>query len=240
MIRYINYVLTAIMIMLVLPLMPVLAIAVIPVAFIYNLIEPRASFWQNFSFRRMVRSIGFKPPKKAMAFYVFWLYVHLVFLGAFSSGMFSSDNMNLANFWPFNSDIRVYDITEFMLYTGPPLFLIIMFGLTRNEFVEEQTIAFAGHSHDKSYEAVNVSSIPAKEVAEMPTTVTTTTNKENTIVYSVTPEVPVVETPVNAATNNQELFKLLQQQQQRIEMLDAELQNLKARMTINPIKTQNS
>ena len=48
MIRYINYVLTAIMIMLVLPFAPFLAIAAIPIAFIYYLIVPQENFFQNF------------------------------------------------------------------------------------------------------------------------------------------------------------------------------------------------
>jgi hypothetical protein len=227
MIRYINYVLTAILIMLVLPLMPVLAIAVIPVAFIYYLVEPREKFIQNFSLRRYVRGIEFKLPKKALAFYIFWLYVHLVFLGAFSTGIFNSANMGFSNFWPFNGDIGVYDITEFMVYTGPPLFFIILFGLTHHEVAEDNEMAYAGGRPDTTINPVYVPPTHvmdemdrptfAEPVQEEPVMVATSTVMEDTI-------------PSTATAQNQELLEMIRRQQERIELLDAELQNLKFRM----------
>ena len=227
MIRYINYVLTAIMIMLVLPLMPVLAIAVIPVAFIYYLVEPREKFIQNFSLRRYIRGISFKLPKKALAFYIFWLYVHLVFLGAFSSGIFNPVNMSFANFWPFNGDISVYDITEFMVYTGPPLFFIILFGLTHNEVAEDKEMVLAGGIPITEFNPVYVPpTYESKEEARMPVSETIL----DEVVVTETMR-PLEEVPVYSAASNQDLLQMIRQQQHQIELLDAELQSLKNRIT---------
>lgn len=230
MIRYINYLLTAIMIMLVLPLMPVLAIAVIPVAFIYYLVEPREKFIQNFSLRRYIRGIGFKLPKKALAFYIFWLYVHLVFLGAFSSGIFNAVNMRFANFWPFNGDISVYDITEFMVYTGPPLFFIILFGLTHHEVAEEKEMVLAGGLPATEFNPVYVPPTyePEKPEADVRVAASEPISEE---VVSVETVSPAEETPAYSAASNQNLLRMIRQQQQQIELLDAELQSLKNRVS---------
>jgi hypothetical protein len=214
------------MIMLVLPLMPVLAIAVIPVAFIYYLVEPREKFIQNFSLRRYIRGIEFKLPKKALAFYIFWLYVHLVFLGAFSSGIFNSVNMGFANFWPFNGDISVYDITEFMVYTGPPLFFIILFGLTHNEVAEDKEMVLAGGMPATEFNPVYVPPFYEPE-EEVRVPASEMIIDEEAIIETVR---PTEEVPVYSAASNQDLLRMIQQQQQQIELLDAELQSLKNRM----------
>jgi hypothetical protein len=46
-------------------------------------------------------------------------------------------------------------------------------------------------------------------------------------------EVPVTETPVSSPTNNQELLQMIEMQQKRIEMLDAELQIIKMKLKRN-------
>lgn len=234
MIRYINYVLTAILVMLVLPFAPFLAVVVIPVALIYYLVEPREKFWQEFSLRRLIRSIGFKPPKKALALYVFWLYVHLVFLGAFSSGIFNPTHMGFANFWPFNGDLRIYDITEFMVYTGPPLFFILVYGLSRHE-VHEDEFAFSDGISNSTYQSISpivVEPITPETPAVMPI-VEAVIEDEMVVVDRIAPEVPTTEMPVYALTTNQELLQLIQEQQRHMEMMDAELQNLKSKMAAN-------
>jgi len=227
MIRYINYVLTAIMVMLVLPLMPVLALAVIPVAFIYYLVEPREKFIQNFSLRRYVRGIGFKLPKKAVAFYIVWLYVHLVCLGAFSSGIFNPVNMSFANFWPFNGDISVYDITEFMVYTGPPLFFIILFGLTHSEVAEDKEMVLAGGMPATEFNPVYVPPSHKPEENEW-VAASEPILEEVVIVETVS---PIEEKPAYSTASNHDLLRMIRQQQQQIELLDAELQSLKNRVS---------
>jgi len=218
--------------MLVLPFAPFLAVVVIPVALIYYLVEPREKFWQEFSFRRLIRSIGFKPPKKALALYIFWLYVHLVFLGAFSSGMFNPTNF--ANFWPFSGDIRVYDITEFMVYTGPPLFFILVYGLSRNE-VHTEEFAFGDGISNSTYQSINpvIVELGTPETQPVMPIAGAVIEDEIATVDRIAPEVPNKEMPVYSPSTNQELLQLIQNQQQHIELLDAELQSLKSKMGAN-------
>ncbi|MBC7920525.1 MAG: hypothetical protein H7Z75_05485 [Ferruginibacter sp.] len=227
MIRYINYALSAILIMLILPLAPVLAIAAIPIAFVYFLILPRENALNNFSFRRVIRRIGFKPPKKALAFYVCWLYCHLVFLGVFSSGMFRS--VNFSSFWPFSGEIQAYDVTEFMVYTGIPLFCILVFGLYKNDLLDEDKLEYA-HEGTPSVPATRFFGSEPMRNPE-PTPMIEPVREEAPVNVSLTASAPLVmEAPSLTADNRHEQLSLLQLQQ-RVDVLDAELQSLKSALT---------
>jgi hypothetical protein len=236
MLRYINYVLTAILVMLILPFAPVLAIAAIPIAFIYYMVEPSEGIWQKFSFRRMIRKIGFAAPKKMLALYIFWLYVHLVCLGAFSSGVFNPSNF--AMFWPFAGDIHVYDITEFMVFTGPPLFFILIYGMRLNDVdvVDDEDYAYSESSTQQAFEKLpTIQPTIVEPVRSQPSPVAplveeTLMEEEIAVVDMATPVMTRSELPDYSPTNSQELLMLLQQQQQRIDLLDAELQSLKAKV----------
>lgn len=72
---------------------------------------------------------------KGIVYYPIWAAVHIMILVFFSDRAFHADNANqkLKTFWPFNPGMamRVYDITEFILYTLIPLLFILFFLLLR-------------------------------------------------------------------------------------------------------------
>ena len=227
MVRYFNYVVTALLIMILLPALPVLAILSAPLYVFSRLVMPSDHAIERFSWRRMLRSVrrmGLRPNKKAMALYVFWLYCHLVFLGVFSTGAFALSHMTLDNFWPFNAggDIGVYDITEFMFYTGLPLFFILVAGLSRgDELGEAQTTATVpAYNH----RGTPVMAAPARPVAAprpaaVPVAVYHQTDARVATSRDTAPS------PTYAAQAD-DLRQLLA----RVETMDAELQGLKQQL----------
>ena len=72
--------------------------------------------------------------KKAMGWYLAWVLIHLGIL-LVAAKYIICDSYSCDRFWPFNEDseIKNYDIREFLVYTIFPLAILIIYSMVNNQ-----------------------------------------------------------------------------------------------------------
>jgi len=81
-------------------------------------------------------SIDYQFLKKAMGWYLAWVVLHLGILLIFSKSILGSDDYySMDTFVPFskNSEIKYYDIREFLVYTIFPLAILVIWSMVRTQ-----------------------------------------------------------------------------------------------------------
>ena len=76
--------------------------------------------------------------RTALIWYCIWVVLHLGLLLIGSDGIFDSSNMDgIDDFFPFNhkSRVKVYDITEFLVYTLFPLLIMFIAYLVNQQMI---------------------------------------------------------------------------------------------------------
>lgn len=82
------------------------------------------------------RSLDYQFLIKAMGWYLAWVVLHLGILLIFSNSILGTENSYYMNrFVPFSeeSEIRYYDIREFLVYTIFPLAILIIWSMVRTQ-----------------------------------------------------------------------------------------------------------
>lgn len=77
------------------------------------------------------RNLDYDFLKKAMGWYLAWVVLHLGILLIFSKSIWGSASSLMDRFVPFSnlSDIKYYDIREFLVYTIFPLAILIVWSM---------------------------------------------------------------------------------------------------------------
>jgi hypothetical protein len=83
------------------------------------------------------KSLDYQFLKKTMGWYLAWILLHLGLLLIGSRGIFNGNNMGANNFWTFETDVKYYDITEFLVYTIFPLAILIIWSMVRSQSKEK-------------------------------------------------------------------------------------------------------
>lgn len=73
--------------------------------------------------------------KKVLGYYLAWVLIHLTFLLIFSACWNCNNSDGLDDFWPFDrfTQLKRYDITEFIVYTVFPIIILFIIALVKKE-----------------------------------------------------------------------------------------------------------
>ncbi len=116
------------------------------------------------------QSLDYAFLKKAMGWYLAWVLLHFGLMLIGSHGIFDGSNMGADNFWPFNYDsrIRKYDITEFLVYTIFPLAILIIISMIRTQKEENKSEPESVDTKDVSATQIEIGELSKRTLSKLP------------------------------------------------------------------------